>query len=331
MIRRLSHTRKLRKYKRINTLLYIDKRTLNYYTERQVHIRRALHADSWYPRNPISLKNLFEAFITPPTPPPNGKVKAIISPHAGYTYCADIACQAYSYILGQSYKRVIVMGPAHRASISGCGLTKCVGLDTPLGELKVDSEEIAKLSRLKGFQSLTYRQDEEEHSIEMQLPLLKYMLNNKAKIVPIVVGDLREDQEKHFGEIMAGYFEDDDTLFVVSSDFCHWGLDFDYMYYKKEDGPIYSCIERLDRDGMKAIESGKVNKFYKYMKETENTICGRHPIAILLHALEKSKVNAKVKFVGYKQSTKVEHPSESSVSYAAGYVLKHQQQTLTCE
>jgi MEMO1 family protein len=42
------------------------------------------------------------------------------------------------------------------------------------------------------------------------------------KIVPIVVGAINKEKEAAFGEILAPYLADKDTMFVISSDFCHW-------------------------------------------------------------------------------------------------------------
>ena len=45
----------------------------------------------------------------------------------------------------------------------------------------------------------------------------------KYKIVPIMVGNTSSDKEKMYGEMLAKYFERPNTIFVISSDFCHWG------------------------------------------------------------------------------------------------------------
>jgi AmmeMemoRadiSam system protein B len=46
---------------------------------------------------------------------------------------------------------------------------------------------------------------------------------DKYKIVPIMVGNTSSDKEKMYGEMLAKYFERPNTIFVISSDFCHWG------------------------------------------------------------------------------------------------------------
>lgn len=65
-------------------------------------------------------------------------------------------------------------------------------------------------------------------------------------------------------------------------------------------------------------------EFAKYLAETKNTICGRHPIGVLLGALstieEEHDFRAKVQWVQYKQSSQCMTIRDSSVSYASAWV-----------
>lgn len=45
---------------------------------------------------------------------------------------------------------------------------------------------------------------------------------NDIRIVPIMVGVTRPTSERMYGELLAKYLADASTLFVISSDFCHW-------------------------------------------------------------------------------------------------------------
>lgn len=72
--------------------------------------------------------------------------------------------------------------------------------------------------------------DEDEHSIEMHLPYVRKAFEGKdIKIVPILVGSLRTEDEATFGALLAPYLEREDTFTVVSSDFCHWYVGFVYL------------------------------------------------------------------------------------------------------
>lgn len=65
-------------------------------------------------------------------------------------------------------------------------------------------------------------------------------------IVPILVGSLSTDREAQYGQLLSKYLADPHNLFVISSDFCHWGQRFRYTYYDSEYGEIYQSITKLD-------------------------------------------------------------------------------------
>lgn len=125
-------------------------------------------------------------------------------------------------------------------------------------------------------------------------------------------------------EWLSPLFQDPSSFFVISSDFCHWGKRFGYTNYDKQIGAVWQFIQALDKSGMKAILSEDPTRFATYLKETKNTICGRHPIAMLLGAMQlyKAAEPLRIEFVKYAQSSRCSHPSkDSSVSYAAGVVF----------
>ena len=46
---------------------------------------------------------------------------------------------------------------------------------------------------------------------------------DQVTIVPVLVGALKEGKETVYGKLFSQYLADPNNLFVVSSDFCHWG------------------------------------------------------------------------------------------------------------
>ena len=64
--------------------------------------------------------------------------------------------------------------------------------------------------------------DEDEHSIEMQLPFLAHIFRNYLDVVtfvPILVGSINNSKEESYANILNKYVQQDDTIFVISSDF----------------------------------------------------------------------------------------------------------------
>ena len=139
----------------------------------------------------------------------------------------------------------------------------------------------------------------------------------------MVIGDGNLRKNVELGKCLYNLYEDPKTLFVISSDFCHWGRNFDYTYYNKKFANIWESTQDLDRQAWDIIGEMNSEKFDDYMKKTKNTICGRNPITIILSIIEeyqKKHQNKKITFdtAGYAQSGKVKSMNDSSVSYAAG-------------
>ena len=87
---------------------------------------------------------------------------------------------------------------------------------------------------------------------------------------------------------------------------------------------IADYISGLDHEGMRLIEQCDVHGFASYLERSGNTICGRHPIGVLLASRTQVVVRAHrsqaSRFVAYAQSSRVTRPSDSSVSYASALV-----------
>ena len=64
--------------------------------------------------------------------------------------------------------------------------------------------------------------------------------------------------------------------------------------------------------------------FSKYLAQTKNTICGRHPIGVLFGAMsvleKENEAQPMVKWVRYEQSSSCLTIKDSSVSYASAWV-----------
>ena len=288
-------------------------------------IRPASHLGSWYHNSPELLSQEINQYISNSKKlKNNGYAKSIIVPHAGYRFSGPTMAQSYININPDNYNRVVILGPSHHSYFQGCGLTSFEKFATPFGEINVDIKYIKKLLTKKDiFFEVDKSIDINEHSIEMELTFLKYIFNQKDfSIIPIIVGDNNYETNKKIAEMLYELYKDKNTLFVISSDFCHWGRNFRYTYYNKNFENIWESIQDLDKQALDIIEEINSEKLEKYFKKTKNTICGRNPISISLLIIElykKNHSNEKVKFIkaGYAQSNKVKSIYETSVSYAA--------------
>ncbi|PNW86800.1 hypothetical protein CHLRE_02g096200v5 [Chlamydomonas reinhardtii] len=284
-------------------------------------IRRPSHAHSWYTGEGDALDAEINKWKAAVTPLPGLPARAIIGPHAGYSYCGHVMAHAYAHINPANFKRVFLLGPSHHVFSRKCLLSSQTHYETPLGSMEIDQEVYAQLRDSGKFDSMSQDVDEDEHSLELHTPYIVHTMRGRDfKLVPIMVGALTTDAEAAYGSLLGPYLDDPANLFVVSSDFCHWGSRFSYTFYDKSQGQIWESIKWLDETGMKIIESAEPSKFASYLEQYKNTICGRHPIGVFLNMLQHSSLRHRISFTKYDQSSKCTTPSHSSVSYAAAVV-----------
>ncbi|XP_064173041.1 protein MEMO1-like [Anguilla rostrata] len=294
----------------------------------RVVCREASHAGSWYTASGSQLNAQLEGWLSQVQSSVK-PARAIIAPHAGYTYCGSCAAYAYKQVDPTVTRRVFILGPSHHVPLSHCALSPAEIYRTPLYDLKIDQKVYADLWKTGMFERMSLQTDEDEHSIEMHLPYTaKAMESHKDEfaIVPVLVGALSEAKEQEYGKLLSKYLADPSNLFVISSDFCHWGHRFRYTYYDESQGEIYRSIEHLDKMGMGIIEQLDPISFSNYLKKYHNTICGRHPIGVLLNAvaeLKKVGLDMNFSFLNYAQSSQCRSWQDSSVSYAAGSLVVH--------
>ena len=172
--------------------------------------------------------------------------------------------------------------------------------------------------------------EENEHSLEMHIPYIQKVFKDagradRLKLVPLMVGRVPKENYHSYAKLLLPLFLDPQTVFVISSDFCHWGERFRFTHQFEDEPIIHKSIERLDRLGMQLIEAQGFENFTNYLDETNNTICGRHPIQLLLAIVELAKEQQQrtleTKFVRYAQSEPVTSMRGSSVSYASSYTI----------
>lgn len=142
-----------------------------------------------------------------------------------------------------------------------------------------------------------------------------------------MVGHVPEKSFQAYGKVLSKYLKDPKNLFVISTDFCHWGKRFKFTHREPKDSLIHESIENLDRQGMSLIESHDLTSFTTYLATLKNTICGRLPLQIFLATLIESggSTNFETIFVKYAQSSQItDDMDDSSVSYASGCTfIKH--------
>lgn len=221
------------------------------------------------------------------------KVRAIIAPHAGYYYSGLCAATAYQSLIDSEtfdqvtfkkntqISRVIVLAPSHSIFFNGVALPDYNVYKTVLGDIRIDDKTVKKLVKTRGFHvyGAIYGK---EHSLEMQLPMLQMTVDNFT-LIPLIVGHMTMADIASVTQALKKII-DDTTLIVVSSDFTHYGRDYDYDVFSHD---ILNHIRMLDSLTVQAISKQSFQEFTTVLDRTRDTVCGQEPIKILLSLLEQ--------------------------------------------
>jgi MEMO1 family protein len=183
-------------------------------------VRQPAVAGTFYPADATVLRQNVEQLLTSSVASfETEPLKALIVPHAGYVYSGPVAGQGYAQLVvhAETVRRVILLGPTHRAPVRGIALPEANAFATPLGEVQIDQDAIRRLARIP--QVVVYdAAHASEHSLEVQLPFLQSVLHDFT-LVPLAVGDAKAEEVAGVLEVLWGGPE---TLVVISSDLSHY-------------------------------------------------------------------------------------------------------------
>ncbi len=144
---------------------------------------------------------------------------AYVVPHAGYRYSGPTAARVYARLRGHAaaIRRVVLIGPAHYAPLTGSAAPSNSAWLTPLGEVPVETAAIRSLAG-GGHAAIDDGPHIPEHSLEVQLPFLQRALPAGVPIVPLLVGRSRPEEAAAALAAAAG----PGTLVLCSTDLSHY-------------------------------------------------------------------------------------------------------------
>jgi len=265
-------------------------------------------AGTWYSAEPNVLRAEIAGYFEKAQVEPGADIVGLILPHAGYAYSGPTAAHGVKS-LARTYKRVVVVGPTHRLPMEEVlSVPRATHYETPLGQVPLDTEFIDRLLEYPPFQNVPSAH-QGEHSVQIEVPLLQHKLGD-FKLVPIVAGQCSHETVAQVGRILARLM-DKDTLLVASSDFVHYGPNYQYVPFSDN---LPQNIKKLDMGAYAFIENVDPKGLLDYKRRTGATICGCVPVAILLSALSPETT---ANLVCYTTSGELTGDYANSVSYLA--------------
>lgn len=206
-------------------------------------LRPAAQAGRFYPSSPAALARQVEGYLDGAVRGTLTDPKAVVAPHAGYSYSGPVAGSAFApWVAGalpRTIRRVVLLGPSHWVDFPGLALPDAGAMATPLGEVHLDPESVAALSDLRQVRVFAPAH-EVEHSLEVELPFLQAALAPGFVVTPLVVGRASDDEVR---EVLERLWDGPETRFVLSSDLSHY---LAYDEARRVDGETAGHVEALE-------------------------------------------------------------------------------------
>jgi AmmeMemoRadiSam system protein B len=215
-------------------------------------VRPSPIAGSWYPGASGALRQRVQAFLdAAETASPDsieGRLVALVSPHAGYTYSGGVAAHAYRLVKGARYDVVVIVAPNHSIYNSAPLLTSGhAAYGTPLGDVPLAEELLDALDARLGLSQV--RRDG-EHSLEIQLPFLQVALAGEFQLLPIMLNTPSPKSWRDLGEALADLLRDQNALLVASTDLSHR---MPVEVANRLDGAVTDRIAAFDPEGLRDV------------------------------------------------------------------------------
>jgi AmmeMemoRadiSam system protein B len=282
-------------------------------------VRPMSHAGEWYPTDE-SLSQMMKAsfYYAPATDDMKKNVIGIISPHSCYSVCLRTAAKSYSRIDPDNYDSILLLGTCHHIPLPGCLVSAATAVETPFGNLQVDVETCRSLceSHPEIFSFMSQAVDEAEHSLEMQYPIIRWVFQDRPiKLVPVLVGCLNEESESAVAAVVGPMIKADRALFVISSDFTHWGEIFKWTRIANSRKPLVQQLKLHDDKAINIISQFNADHFRFFIEETNGAICGCYAISLILVLLNPRRYN--VELVDRTELCPILSMSDFSISYLA--------------
>ena len=233
-----------------------------------------------------------------------GRLIAVIVPHAGYEYSGKVAGYAYKQLTNKSFDTVIIMGPSHYTLFDGISVIPEGEYATPLGKVKIDKEMASQLMSFSPKIKYAKEAWDKEHSVEVQIPFLQKTLNN-FKIVPVIFGFQSVENSDMLAKAIISSIGKKKVLLVASTDLSH--------YHTSE------VSGTMDAIAIDAISKGDVNALIEKLATNECEMCGYGPVITAMLAADQLGANS-YEILKYADTGDVTGDKSSVVGYMSAAI-----------
>jgi MEMO1 family protein len=193
---------------------------------------------------------------------------AVMAPHAGYVYSGGIAGQVFAR-LADVPERVIILAPNHTGRGARVAVVTEGAFELPGRAVPVDEALAAAVLAESPLAERDREAHRDEHAVEVELPFL-VARQPALRIVPIVIGALREDEALALGRALhrAAAAAGGPVLVVASSDMSHYLPDDEAR-----------AVDQVALEPLLAFDPARL---YRTVRDQDISMCGVIPTTVML-------------------------------------------------
>lgn len=237
-----------------------------------------------------------------------GDLIGLVAPHAGLRYSGATAGYAYRMAMENPRPLAVILSTYHPFHRNEFLTTAHSAYQTPLGEAPVNQLLIDQLERSMGENglALTAIAEDEEHSLEIQLPFLQRAWRHEFTLLPIMVRSREADRVRRFAQALYGVIKKENFLLIASTDLSHF---YPQDYAEALDAEMLRRITEMDPHAVLTAEA-----------EGKGSACGAGGVAAMLWTAELAGADSAF-ILNYSTSADVTGDRSSVVGYGAAAVF----------
>ncbi len=236
--------------------------------------RKTVFAGSWYPGSAAACEQEIRQFLEQESQPdlPDQQWMTGIVPHAGWYYSGQIACQVINRLKGAKPIDLVVLFGMHLHPSSPNFMMPEGAWETPFGDLPVAAGLAADLMERYPFELETPKRFNQDNTIELQLPFVKYLLDPKAFLG---IGVAPSINSLDIGRSVVNWARDNDKQIRIigSTDLTHYGANYGYSPKGSGQQAVDWVRNQNDRQVIDAMLAMHPEQILEEARARQNACC----------------------------------------------------------
>ncbi len=192
-------------------------------------LRKSIFSGSWYPADPHACEAQIKGFLEE-----GHRYSATIDrpvggvvPHAGWYFSGSIACNVIHQLSSGASPDVVVVFGMHLHPGSARYMMPEGSWETPFGPLAVDADLAGELTRRHRFQIETATRFQQDNTIELQMPFIRYFFGD-IRVVAMGVPPAEETLSVARSVVEIAGDRDLSIAVIGSTDLTHYGPNYGF-------------------------------------------------------------------------------------------------------